>query len=286
MSKVRILGIGSPSGDDQAGWLAVDALADCGIQGEHELAIDKLDRPGASLIGLLEHADWVILVDAMQSGDRPGRIKRFDQDAWPGYTHGLSSPGLGVLDALSLARAFGMAAKSRSPAPATRPATTSRRPRDNLPDTSQPTWPPRPGSRFALSTGPDIGLGYARNSQGIWRGLIYRDIFAWFSVFFCRPVCFGCCRVLRQWPRRAGFLSGSAWPTILPSSRQRPVCRRRASRSTSSVQWRIGKAGGSPTFPTPGTICSSAWTRARSICSWGLPIATNVRSASSSASRA
>lgn len=108
MSKVRILGIGSPSGDDQAGWLTVDALADCDVQGAHELAIDKLDRPGASLIGLLEHADWVILVDAMQSGDRPGRIKRFGQDAWPGYTHGLSSHGLGVLDALSLARAFGI----------------------------------------------------------------------------------------------------------------------------------------------------------------------------------
>ncbi|ODU28755.1 MAG: hypothetical protein ABS93_02665 [Thiobacillus sp. SCN 62-729] len=75
MSKVRILGIGSPSGDDQAGWLTVDALADCGVQGEHELAIDN---------------------------------KRFDQDAWPGYTHGLSSHGLGVLDALSLARAFGI----------------------------------------------------------------------------------------------------------------------------------------------------------------------------------
>lgn len=107
MSKVRILGIGSPSGDDQAGWLTVDALADCGVDGEHELAIDKLDRPGASLIGLLEQADWVILVDAMQSGDQPGRIKRFGQDAWPDYAQGLSSHGLGVLDALSLARELG-----------------------------------------------------------------------------------------------------------------------------------------------------------------------------------
>jgi hydrogenase maturation protease len=107
MNRVRILGIGSPSGDDQAGWLTVDALADCGVRGNHGLAIDKLDRPGASLIGLLDNTDWVILVDAMQSGDRPGRVKRFDQDAWPDYTHGLSSHGLGVLDALSLARALG-----------------------------------------------------------------------------------------------------------------------------------------------------------------------------------
>jgi len=107
MSRVRILGIGSPSGDDQAGWLTMDALAACGVGPGCECAIEKLDRPGAQLISLLEEADWVILVDAMQSGDQPGRIRRFGQDAWPDYTHGLSSHGLGVLDALSLARELG-----------------------------------------------------------------------------------------------------------------------------------------------------------------------------------
>jgi len=107
MIRVCILGIGSPSGDDQAGWLTVDALAACGVHADRELAIEKLDRPGAHLISLLENAGWVILVDAMQSGDQPGRIKRFDQNAWQGYAHGLSSHGLGVLDALSLARELG-----------------------------------------------------------------------------------------------------------------------------------------------------------------------------------
>jgi len=107
VSRVRILGIGSPSGDDQAGWLTVDALADHGVYAGDELVIDKLDRPGAHLISLLENADWVILVDAMQSGGPPGRIQRFDQNAWPDYMHGLSSHGLGVLDALLLARELG-----------------------------------------------------------------------------------------------------------------------------------------------------------------------------------
>ena len=105
MSRVRILGIGSPSGDDQAGWLTVDALAACGVRTDRELAIGKLDRPGANLISLLD-ADWVILVDAMQSGGPPGRIQGFDQNAWPDYTHGLSSHGLGVVDALMLAQAL------------------------------------------------------------------------------------------------------------------------------------------------------------------------------------
>jgi len=102
MSRVRILGIGSPSGDDQAGWLAVEALLDIGV----EASLDKLDRPGANLISLLEHAERVILIDAMQSGGPPGRIQGFDQNAWPDYTHGLSSHGFGVLDALSLAQAL------------------------------------------------------------------------------------------------------------------------------------------------------------------------------------
>jgi len=105
MSRVRILGIGSPAGDDQAGWLVVDALMACGVRTDCELAIEKLDRPGAHLISLLD-ADRIILVDAMQSGGPPGRIQRFDQSVWPDYTHGLSSHGLGVLDALSLAQAL------------------------------------------------------------------------------------------------------------------------------------------------------------------------------------
>jgi hydrogenase maturation protease len=104
---VRILGIGSPSGDDQAGWLTVDALLDSGVPACDGMVIAKLDRPGANLLPLLENASWVILVDAMQSNGPVGGIQRFDREDWPGYCHGLSSHGFGVLDALSLAQALG-----------------------------------------------------------------------------------------------------------------------------------------------------------------------------------
>jgi hydrogenase maturation protease len=107
MSRVRIFGIGSPSGDDQAGWLVVDALLSEGLRSRGDLRMEKLDRPGANLIPLLEDASWVILVDAMQSGGPPGRIQHFDQNDWPGYCQRLSSHGFGVLDALSLAQALG-----------------------------------------------------------------------------------------------------------------------------------------------------------------------------------
>lgn len=103
---MRIFGIGSPSGDDQAGWLTIDALLARGVGGDG-MVIEKLDRPGANLIPLLNDARWVILVDAMRSGDQPGRIKRFGAEDWPAYGRGLSSHGLGVLDALLLARELG-----------------------------------------------------------------------------------------------------------------------------------------------------------------------------------
>ena len=107
MNRVRIFGIGSPSGDDQAGWLTVDALLAGGVKAGDELVIEKLDRPGAGLIPLLDNASWVILVDAMQSGGQPGWIQRYGVNDWPAYCQGLSSHGFGVLNALSLARELG-----------------------------------------------------------------------------------------------------------------------------------------------------------------------------------
>ena len=101
MSGVCILGIGSPSGDDQAGWLTVEALLTLGV------GAVKLDRPGANLIPLLEKADWVILVDATQGNGRAGDIRHFGRNDWAGYGGGLSSHGFGVLDALMLAQALG-----------------------------------------------------------------------------------------------------------------------------------------------------------------------------------
>ena len=108
MSGVRILGIGSPSGDDQAGWLTVDALLASGAcAAGGGILIQKLDRPGSGLIPLMDGASRVILIDAMQSNGPIGRIQRFDTDDWPAYSKGLSSHGFGVLDALALAQALG-----------------------------------------------------------------------------------------------------------------------------------------------------------------------------------
>jgi hydrogenase maturation protease len=107
VSRVLILGIGSPSGDDQAGWLVANALKEMGADRIAGVVVDKLDRPGADLVARFESAAHVVLIDAMQSGEAIGTIRRFAQQDWPTYRGGLSSHGFGVLGALLLARELG-----------------------------------------------------------------------------------------------------------------------------------------------------------------------------------
>lgn len=57
MKGIRILGVGSPMGDDQAGWLLVDALSRSSLRSQPGVKIEKLDRPGVSLIPLLANSD-------------------------------------------------------------------------------------------------------------------------------------------------------------------------------------------------------------------------------------
>lgn len=107
MKPVRILGIGSPSGDDQAGWLVIDALHALGCANGMGVVTGKLDRPGAGLVALLDDAEHAILVDAMQSGSSPGTLHCFNPADGPLPVAELSSHGFGVLAALALAQALG-----------------------------------------------------------------------------------------------------------------------------------------------------------------------------------
>jgi hydrogenase maturation protease len=102
---LKVFGIGSPAGDDQAGWLVVDALQAL-LMGS-DVVLEKLDRPGVSLVGLIDGVSHAIVVDAMQSGIAAGEVRHFSGLDWNGYGGGLSSHGLGVLDALALAQAMG-----------------------------------------------------------------------------------------------------------------------------------------------------------------------------------
>jgi hydrogenase maturation protease len=107
---VRVIGVGSPTGDDQVGWCVVDALqASPMLRG---LVPDKvtclcLDRPGTGLLRHIVGGRTVFIVDALQSGAAPGTIRRHPA---AGFTiqPALSGHGLGVAYTLELARMLGV----------------------------------------------------------------------------------------------------------------------------------------------------------------------------------
>jgi len=97
---IRIIGIGSPFGDDAAGLEAARRLAAAPPPGTEVMTAD---RPGAALIDLLDGADAAILIDAAHSGAPPGTIHDLDLHELPQHGIGLlSSHDLGVAEAVLL----------------------------------------------------------------------------------------------------------------------------------------------------------------------------------------
>lgn len=103
---IRVIGCGSPQGDDAAGWEVVRQLRNhewpdhvvlLTIEGGHQL-LDVLDGRGS-----------LVLIDAVQSGDAPGTVHRLD---WPNEQLVQLRPGsthqMRPAEALELAATLGM----------------------------------------------------------------------------------------------------------------------------------------------------------------------------------
>ena len=100
---IRLIGLGSPFGDDAAGPAVVARLAAEGLPAGVEAVIPG--RPDA-LLDALEGAEAAVIVDASRAGLPPGTVHE------PAPTElrearALSSHGLGVAGALALAEALG-----------------------------------------------------------------------------------------------------------------------------------------------------------------------------------
>ncbi len=99
---IRIIGIGSPFGDDAVGLEVARVLAEAPPPNCEVIAAD---RPGVTLLDLLDGAEAAILVDAVQSGSAPGLIHEFDFDELDQVDGCFaSSHDLGVVAAIQLAR--------------------------------------------------------------------------------------------------------------------------------------------------------------------------------------
>lgn len=100
-----VIGIGSPFGDDQAGWKVIEYLEEGVLPGS--LNILKLDRPGPELINHLKGFDRVTLIDALldQKADA-GKTLELSLEHLEQLT-AASTHGFGLAQTLALAKALG-----------------------------------------------------------------------------------------------------------------------------------------------------------------------------------
>jgi hydrogenase maturation protease len=105
--RATVIGIGNPErGDDGAG-RAVARLLRATMPGEFVVA--ELDGEAAAVLALLDGAVAAFMIDACASGTPPGTVHRFDVAAapLPHEAFALSTHGIGVAEAVELARALG-----------------------------------------------------------------------------------------------------------------------------------------------------------------------------------
>jgi hydrogenase maturation protease len=101
---IRIIGIGSPFGDDRAGLEVAGRMAAAAAPG---VEVIVADRPGIDLVGMLRGADAVILIDAVRSDAPAGAVHDVDLHALPALRWtSVSSHGVGVAEAVALAWAL------------------------------------------------------------------------------------------------------------------------------------------------------------------------------------
>jgi len=99
-----VVGLGSPHGDDQLGWVVVDRLRPRLPAG---ITADKV-HGGLELLECLEGHEAAVVIDAAAPAGRPGTIRSF---AWPStklaHCGPWSTHGLGLVQALQLAETLG-----------------------------------------------------------------------------------------------------------------------------------------------------------------------------------
>lgn len=109
MNKLRVLGIGSPFGDDQLGWEVVKSLEKCQQLQQfipEQLQLMCSDRPGVHLLELMRDVNTVFLIDAVKAGGVCGTLYQFKNQEIEDVNSPLSSHAFGVAYAIKIGRAL------------------------------------------------------------------------------------------------------------------------------------------------------------------------------------
>jgi len=108
MTRVTVIGLGSPFGADRVGWEVAERLAASARVTELGAAVQVCAAPGGELPGLLAGAEAAILVDAVRAGGLRGTIYRLWRPDPALLAEGrVSSHGLSVRSAMELLQALG-----------------------------------------------------------------------------------------------------------------------------------------------------------------------------------
>ncbi|RJQ47826.1 MAG: hydrogenase maturation protease [Gammaproteobacteria bacterium] len=102
---IRVIGLGSPWGDDQTGWLVARALR--GLFDDQLVEVSVLDRPGPALLEHWRKEDSVLLLDAVRGAGEEGSLYYLEGDGIARLADAaLSSHNLGVAECVALARSL------------------------------------------------------------------------------------------------------------------------------------------------------------------------------------
>jgi len=110
MKCIKVIGIGSPFGQDQLGWQVVNQLQQTFVDQSNNyrhISFIQSDRPGLRLLDLIKGTDMAILVDAIEKKGCTGQIFKLERTELLNSDQPLSSHAVGVSETLSLGEVLG-----------------------------------------------------------------------------------------------------------------------------------------------------------------------------------
>lgn len=110
MTAIRIIGVGSPFGDDRMGWSVIEYLRTNNFAAQcpdDRISLQCCANPANDLLPQLQGAQLAIVIDAMQTGLPANTIQRFDAADFDQLPSPVSSHGFGLREVLLLATALG-----------------------------------------------------------------------------------------------------------------------------------------------------------------------------------